>query len=168
MSYKSLIINPGSTSTKIGVFEDETLLFEETLRHPTEEISKYASIIDQKDFRKEIITDLLKEKNFDINSLDFVVGRGGLLKPIPGGTYKVSDELLHDLEIGYQASLQEKSAIPSAFLPSSLTPLSLTSLNLSPDIPAVLSFPEEVFSMRSTRRLLPEDTQRNPASLMNS
>ena len=102
MSYKSLIINPGSTSTKIGVFEDENLLFEETLRHPTEEISKYASIIDQKDFRKEIITDLLKEKNFDINSLDFVVGRGGLLKPIPGGTYKVSDELLHDLEIGYQ------------------------------------------------------------------
>ena len=45
MSYQSLIINPGSTSTKIGVFEDENLLFEETLRHPTEEISKYASII---------------------------------------------------------------------------------------------------------------------------
>ena len=49
MSVKSLIINPGSTSTKIGVFEDETLLFEETLRHSTEEISKYATIFDQKD-----------------------------------------------------------------------------------------------------------------------
>ena len=58
MSYKSLIINPGSTSTKIGVFEDETLLFEETLRHPTEEISKYATIIDQKDFRKEIVRNI--------------------------------------------------------------------------------------------------------------
>ena len=102
MSYKSLIINPGSTSTKIGVFEDETLLFEETLRHPTEEISKYASIIDQKDFRREIITDLLAEKQFDIHSLDFIVGRGGLLKPIPGGTYRVSDALLHDLVIGYR------------------------------------------------------------------
>ncbi len=102
MSYKSLIINPGSTSTKIGVFEDETLLFEETLRHSTEEISQYASIIDQKDFRREIITNLLKEKDFDINSLDFVVGRGGMLKPIQGGTYKVSDALLHDLTIGYQ------------------------------------------------------------------
>ncbi len=102
MSFKSLIINPGSTSTKIGVFEDETLLFEETLRHPTEEIAKYASIIDQKDFRKEIITDLLASKNFDIKSLDFIVGRGGLLKPIPGGTYQVTDELLHDLKIGYQ------------------------------------------------------------------
>ena len=77
MSKKSLIINPGSTSTKIGVFEDETLLFEETLRHSTEEIAKYATIFDQKDFRKEIIVNLLKEKDFDINSLDFVVGSRG-------------------------------------------------------------------------------------------
>ncbi len=102
MSVKSLIINPGSTSTKIGVFEDENLLFEETLRHSTEEISKYATIVDQKDFRKQIILDLLKSKNFDINSLNMVVGRGGMLKPIPGGTYAVSDDLLHDLEIGKQ------------------------------------------------------------------
>ncbi len=102
MSVKSLIINPGSTSTKIGVFEDETLLFDETLRHPTEEIAKYDSIIAQKDFRKNIIVDFLKEKNFDIHSLNVIVGRGGLLKPIPSGTYAVTDELLHDLEIGVQ------------------------------------------------------------------
>ena len=98
MSIKTLVINPGSTSTKVGVFEDETLLFEETLRHPTEEIAKYASVIDQKDFRKEIILDFLKEKNCDPKSLDVIVGRGGLLKPIPGGTYAVSDALLADLE----------------------------------------------------------------------
>ena len=102
MAIKSLIINPGSTSTKIGVFEDETLLFEETLRHSTEEISQYASIVDQKDFRKQIILDLLNEKNFDIKSLQVVVGRGGMLKPIPGGTYAVSDALLEDLKIGKQ------------------------------------------------------------------
>lgn len=102
MAVKSLIINPGSTSTKIGVFEDETLLFEETLRHSTEEIAQYASIVDQKDFRKDIIVNLLKEKDFDINSLNMVVGRGGMLKPIPGGTYAVSDELLEDLKIGRQ------------------------------------------------------------------
>ena len=102
MSKKSLIINPGSTSTKIGVFEDETLLFEETLRHPTEEIAKYATIVDQKDFRKDIIINLLKEKDFDIKSLDMIVGRGGLLKPIPGGTYEVTDALLEDLRIGKQ------------------------------------------------------------------
>ena len=102
MSIKSLIINPGSTSTKIGVFEDENLLFEETLRHSTEEISQYATIVDQKDFRKKIITDLLDSKDFDMKSLNVVVGRGGMLKPIPGGTYAVTDDLLHDLVIGKQ------------------------------------------------------------------
>ena len=84
------------------MFEDETLLFEETLRHSTEEISQYASIVDQKDFRKNIIVNLLKEKDFDIHTLNVVVGRGGMLKPIVSGTYAVSDELLHDLEIGKQ------------------------------------------------------------------
>lgn len=102
MSIKSLIINPGSTSTKIGVFEDEVLLFEETLRHSTEEIGRYASIVDQKDFRKDIITNLLKSKDFDIKSLDVVVGRGGMLKPIPGGTYAVTEGLLADLKAGVQ------------------------------------------------------------------
>lgn len=102
MSIKSLIINPGSTSTKIGVFEDENLLFEETLRHSTEEISRYAAIVDQKDFRKKIITDLLESKNFDMKSLNVVVGRGGMLKPISGGTYAVTDELLEDLKKGVQ------------------------------------------------------------------
>lgn len=102
MSYKILIINPGSTSTKIGVFEDETLLFEETLRHSTEEIAQFASIVDQKDFRKQMITNLLEKKDFDIRSLNVVVGRGGMLRPIPGGTYPVSDALLEDLKIGKQ------------------------------------------------------------------
>lgn len=102
MSVKSLIINPGSTSTKIGVFEDETLLLEETLRHSTEEISQYDSIIAQKDFRKNIIENFLKEKDFDLHSLNVIIGRGGMLKPIPGGTYAVTDELLQDLKVGVQ------------------------------------------------------------------
>ncbi|HKM33398.1 MAG TPA: butyrate kinase [Lachnospiraceae bacterium] len=102
MSITSLIINPGSTSTKIGVFEDETLLFEETIRHSTEEISQFATIVDQKDFRKKIIIDLLSEKKFDLKTLNVVVGRGGMLKPIPGGTYTVTDELLADLKAGRQ------------------------------------------------------------------
>ncbi|MGN0347262.1 MAG: butyrate kinase [Lachnospiraceae bacterium] len=102
MAIKSLIINPGSTSTKIGVFEDETLLFEETLRHTTEEIAQFASIVDQKDFRKNIITQFLASKNVDLKEFNVVVGRGGMLKPIPGGTYPVSDALLEDLKIGKQ------------------------------------------------------------------
>lgn len=102
MAIKSLIINPGSTSTKIGVFEDTTLLFEETLRHTSEELAGYGKIVEQKDFRKKIITDILAEKNFDMKSLGVIIGRGGMLKPIPGGTYAVTDELLEDLMVGRQ------------------------------------------------------------------
>ena len=102
MAIRSLIINPGSTSTKIAVFEDENMLFDKTLRHSVEEISKYDTIFDQKQFRKDIIIECLKEQDFDIKTLDMVVGRGGLVKPIPGGTYRVSDALIEDLKIGPQ------------------------------------------------------------------
>ncbi|MBR5377468.1 MAG: butyrate kinase [Lachnospiraceae bacterium] len=102
MAIRSLIINPGSTSTKIAVFEDENMLFDKTLRHSTEEISKFDTIFDQKDFRKNIILEFLDEQKFDIKSLDMVVGRGGLVKPIPGGTYRVNDALLADLKVGPQ------------------------------------------------------------------
>lgn len=102
MAYKLLIINPGSTSTKIGVYEGEKEILEETLRHSSEEIAAYDTIFDQLGFRKEVILNVLKDKNFDINTLDAVVGRGGMLKPIPGGTYKVTDELIEDLKIGVQ------------------------------------------------------------------
>lgn len=102
MSYKLLIINPGSTSTKIGVYEDENPIIVETLRHSSEEIGKFKTIFEQFEFRKDVILDILKEKNFDINTLDAVVGRGGLLKPIEGGTYAVNEAMLNDLKIGIQ------------------------------------------------------------------
>ena len=97
MAIKSLIINPGSTSTKIGVFEDEKLLFDETLRHTTEEIAQFDRIVSQKNFRKEVILNFLKENDIDVKSFDVIVGRGGLLKPIPSGTYAVTDKLLEEL-----------------------------------------------------------------------
>ena len=95
---KLLIINPGSTSTKLGVFEDEKLISEETLRHTTEEIAQFDKIVDQVDFRKEMILNFLKDNDVDINSFDVIVGRGGLLKPIPSGTYAVTDALVTDLK----------------------------------------------------------------------
>lgn len=102
MSKNLLIINPGSTSTKIGVFQDEKELFQETLRHSSDEIAKYETIFDQMDFRKDIIVNILKEKNFDLNSLSAVVGRGGMLKPMASGTYTVNKKMLEDLKIGVQ------------------------------------------------------------------
>ncbi|MEG0132970.1 MAG: butyrate kinase [Clostridium sp.] len=102
MGYKQLIINPGSTSTKIGVYDDENPILVETLRHSSEEIGGYKEIYDQLNFRKEVILKVLKEKDFDINELSGVVGRGGLLKSIEGGTYAVNDIMVKDLKNGVQ------------------------------------------------------------------
>lgn len=104
MSYKILAINPGSTSTKIGVYEGQKQLFESTLRHSTEELLAFSNIIEQKDFRRKIILEVLNEHHFEPSSLSAVVGRGGLLKPIPGGTYAITDDMLKDLSLGVQGS----------------------------------------------------------------
>ena len=95
---KSLIINPGSTSTKLGIFEDEKLIEEETLRHTTEEIAQFDKIVDQIDFRKNLILQFLKQSGQELSSFNVIVGRGGLLKPIPSGTYAVTDALVEDLK----------------------------------------------------------------------
>lgn len=97
-----LIINPGSTSTKIGVYDDENMIFEETIRHSSEEIGRYKKIYDQYEFRKDLIVGVLEKNGIAIDSLHGIVGRGGLLKPIEGGTYKVSENMLEDLKIGFQ------------------------------------------------------------------
>lgn len=99
-TYKILAINPGSTSTKISVFENHDLLMEKTLRHSTEEINKYDKISDQFEFRKNVIMESLDQAGITVDSLDAVVGRGGLLQPIEGGTYEVSDRMLEDLKVG--------------------------------------------------------------------
>ncbi len=102
MSHRILVINPGSTSTKIAVFEDEKALLEQTLRHATEDLQEFKSIIDQYQFRKEIILETLHGQGINLNKLDTVVGRGGLLKPIPGGTYEVNDLMVEHLRQGLQ------------------------------------------------------------------
>ncbi|MEG1287272.1 butyrate kinase [Clostridium sp.] len=102
MVFKLLIINPGSTSTKIGVYENEKEILEETLRHSSEEIAKFETIYDQFEFRKEVILNILKEKNFDIKTLNAVVGRGGMLKPMAGGTYAANEQMIEDLKLGVQ------------------------------------------------------------------
>mgnify|MGYP000997856204 CR=1 FL=1 len=104
---KLLTINPGSTSTKIAVFENTELIFDKTLRHSVEDLASFPSIIDQYDFRKKVIMDCLQEKCENISNIDAFVGRGGLLKPIPGGVYRVNDKMIHDLrhaELGEHAS----------------------------------------------------------------
>lgn len=99
--YRILIINPGSTSTKIGVYDNDQIIFEDTLRHQADKIAQYASVIEQYDFRKDAILSSLKAGGILPSELDAVCGRGGLLRPISGGTYLVNEAMLKDLEMGY-------------------------------------------------------------------
>lgn len=93
---KILAINPGSTSTKIAVYEDEKLLLQKTIRHKAENLIPYNKIIDQYAFRKELILEQLAAASCPMD-FDVVIGRGGLLKPIPSGVYEVNDRMKHDL-----------------------------------------------------------------------
>ncbi|MDZ5471076.1 butyrate kinase (plasmid) [Bacillus sp. 31A1R] len=96
-----LVINPGSTSTKIGVFDNDISIFEQTIRHDSELINQYENIIDQYEFRKNTILETLDNEGINISKLSAVCGRGGLLRPIEGGTYSVNDQMLKDLRAGY-------------------------------------------------------------------
>lgn len=97
-----LVINPGSTSTKIAIYSKEACLLSTNLFHTNEEIKKYEKIYDQKDMRTKLILDWLEDNDIAITDLCAVVGRGGLLRPMPGGTYVVTDEMLKDLKLGFQ------------------------------------------------------------------
>ena len=97
---KILAINPGSTSTKIAVFEDYEQAFTKTLRHSAEEIGKYPNIVSQFEFRKKMIVEALKENDIALNEIAAIVGRGGLLRPIPSGVYEVNERMLEDLRSG--------------------------------------------------------------------
>lgn len=99
--FRILVLNPGSTSTKIGVFDNETCIFEKTIRHRNEELASYKRIIDQYAYRKKIILEQLDYEGINISKLSAVCGRGGLLRPIEGGTYRVNETMLDDLEKGY-------------------------------------------------------------------
>ena len=98
--YKILVINPGSTSTKVAVFEELRPVLEMTLRHSEEELRPFATVIDQLDFRTGIVLDTLHKAGIAVGSLNAVIGRGGLLKPIPSGVYEVNSAMKSDLENG--------------------------------------------------------------------
>ncbi|MDF2699073.1 MAG: butyrate kinase [Haloplasmataceae bacterium] len=92
-----LVINPGSTSTKIAVFLEEEIVHEIKISHNTFEIQKFSTIASQFDFRKQLILNSLTELNFDIRKLAAICGRGGMLKPIKGGTYLINDNMIKDI-----------------------------------------------------------------------
>ncbi|TVQ38421.1 MAG: butyrate kinase [Spirochaetaceae bacterium] len=98
--YRILAVNPGSTSTKIAVFDDDLQRFECVIRHDSGQLAPFATIGEQYEFRKSVILDQLVKNGFEAASLHAVVGRGGLIHPVDGGTYAVNDLMLTDLKRG--------------------------------------------------------------------
>lgn len=92
-----IAINPGSTSTKIAVFKNKTSIFEENIKHSNEELAPFDKITDQFEFRKKVIMEHLEKVDFDREKVRLIAGRGGLVKPIKSGVYKVNEAIKRDL-----------------------------------------------------------------------
>ncbi len=100
MANKMFVLNLGSTSTKVAVFEDTNEIVKETLQHSQEDLRQFPKITDQKGFRKEAILSFLIKNNFPLDTFDCIVARGGCTKPIEGGIYYITREMLSDMESG--------------------------------------------------------------------
>lgn len=95
--FRILVVNPGSTSSKIALFENEKQVAEKKINYSAEEVARFHHINEQVHFRREALVDFIKEQNLNPSSLSAIVGRGGLLKPLAGGTYKVNADIVADL-----------------------------------------------------------------------
>ncbi len=95
-----LAINPGSTSTKIAVFKNTREVFLKNIKHSREELAHFDSITDQYEFRRDIVLKELENASINVKSISVIVGRGGLVKPIPSGVYEVNEALINDLKVG--------------------------------------------------------------------
>lgn len=99
--YKVLAINPGSTSTKVALFEGEKKIFSANVAHDAEKLKQFSEIKDQFDYRKETILREIERSNIDLSEVDAFAGRGGGLVSLEGGTYEVNEMLLHHARICY-------------------------------------------------------------------
>lgn len=93
-----LVINPGSTSTKIAVFRNKQQIHSETLRHAHQELAQFDGIIDQFAYRQKVIMESVEKAGYKMADFDAIVGRGGLLRPITGGTYDINEAMIEDLK----------------------------------------------------------------------
>ena len=97
-TYRILAINPGSTSTKVSVYENETPVAEKTVKHSRTELDACGSITGQKELRLQFALSIFESEDIDIKTIDVVVGRGGLVEPIDSGVYVINEHMLSDLE----------------------------------------------------------------------
>ena len=98
--HRILAINPGSTSTKFAVYFDTECVLNKTIRHSFDDLFHYENIIDQFDFRKGLIIDALVEEGIDVDSIKYIIGRGGLTYPVESGIYRVNNQMLKHVREG--------------------------------------------------------------------
>lgn len=99
-AYKIIAINPGSTSTKIALYENNNAVFTKSISHLATDLGKFEKISDQFEFRRDIVLNTIKEQGITITDINAIVARGGNMKPVEGGTYLVNDTMVEDLRIG--------------------------------------------------------------------
>lgn len=97
MNFRILAINPGSTSTKIAVYDDGKEIFRQSISHTPDEIANFSQVLDQFEWRNDLVEGALREADIDLKSISAVIGRGGIISPVESGVYKVNDDLVHDL-----------------------------------------------------------------------
>ena len=138
---KILVINPGSTSTKIAVYENETPLLVRNIKHTVEELSVYPQVIDQFEFRKNLVLQELEANGIPF-AFDAVIGRGGLVKPIPGGVYAVNEAMKQDTLHAMRTHACNLGGLIAAELAASL-----------PDCPAFIADPGVVDELEDVARI---------------
>ncbi|AKL97227.1 butyrate kinase Buk [Clostridium aceticum] len=137
-----LVINPGATSTKIAVYDEEVVLLKKTVEHPIQSLEKFPRLIDQYSYRLDLILQILKEEKIFLETLTAVVGRGGLLKPLAGGTYAVNEKMIEDLKKAEQGEHA-----------SNLGAVMAANLGKSLNIPAFIVDPVSVDEMEPVARV---------------
>lgn len=100
MSKRILILNFGSTSTKVAVYDDLELFKEESIRHPVDDLSKFDNVFAQSDYRKECVLEFLNDNNLSLDNFDCIISRGGTWKPLPSGLLNITDTMIKDVEAG--------------------------------------------------------------------
>jgi butyrate kinase len=96
-AWRILVVNPGSTSTKVGVFENDLPICLENIAHAHNEIARFSRIPDQYAFRRDAVLSFLQKQGIQVSSLHAVVGRGGMLRSLESGTYAVNERMLNEL-----------------------------------------------------------------------
>lgn len=142
-NHRILAINPGSTSTKMAVFESATSIFLKTIRHSSDELRPFEKITDQLEFRKQLILNELSKENIDLTQIKIVIGRGGLIKPIESGVYEVNEAMIKDL---YQGILGEHASNLGGLIAKEIA-------DTLPDAKALIADPVVVDELQDVARI---------------